>query len=94
MVDEGFGLAGAFGDAEGVGEEFFDEEEVRGGGEGGVEGEDGAGAAEAVAGEVELGHGVYCVGQLGTPRNARVVWRVGLRGEQYGSGDASSRSGH
>lgn len=62
MVDEGFGLAGAFGDAEGVGEEFFDEEEVRGGGEGGVEGEDGAGAAEAVAGEVELGHGVYCAG--------------------------------
>lgn len=60
MVDEGFGLAGAFGDAEGVGEEFFDEEEVRGGGEGGVEGEDGAGAAQAVAGEVELGHGVYC----------------------------------
>lgn len=62
MVDKGFGLAGAFGDAEGVGEEFFDEEEVRGGGEGGVEGEDGAGAAETVAREVELGHGVYCVG--------------------------------
>lgn len=60
MVDEGLGLAGASGDAEGVGEEFFDEEEVRGGGEGGVEGEDGAGAAQAIAGEVELGHGVYC----------------------------------
>ena len=28
---------------------------MRGGGEGGVEGEDGAGAAEAVAGEVEFG---------------------------------------
>ncbi len=55
MVDEGFGFARALGDAEDVGEEFADEEEVRGAGECGVEGEDGAGAAQAVAGEVEFG---------------------------------------
>ena len=58
MVDEGFRLAGGFRDGEDVGEEFFDEGEVGLGVEGGVEGEDGAGAFEAVAGEVELGHGV------------------------------------
>lgn len=55
MIDKGFCFPGAFGDAEDVGEEFFDEEEVGGCCEGGVEGEDGAGAFEAVAGEVELG---------------------------------------
>lgn len=33
---------------------------MRGGGEGGIEGEDGPRAAEAIAGEVELGHGMYC----------------------------------
>lgn len=54
MVDEGFCFAGALRDAEDVGEEFFDEEEVRGGCEGGVKGEDGAGAFEAIAGEVKF----------------------------------------
>lgn len=42
-----------------MGEEFFDEEEVGGCCEGGVEGEDGAGAFEAVAGEVEFRCRVY-----------------------------------
>ena len=44
-----------------MGEEFFDDEEVRLGVEGGIEGEDGPRAFEAVPGEVEFGHGVYCV---------------------------------
>ena len=43
-----------------MGEEFFDEEEVRGSGERGIKGEDGARAAEAVAWEVQFGHGMYC----------------------------------
>ena len=63
MVDEGFCFAGAFGHAEGVGQEFFDQEEVRGGGEGAVEGEDGPRALEAVAGEVEFRHRVDCGGE-------------------------------
>lgn len=42
MIDEGFGFARALRDGEGVCEELFYDEEVRGAGEGGVEGEDGA----------------------------------------------------
>lgn len=79
VVDEGFGLAGALWHAEDVGEELFDEEQVRGGGECGVEGEDGAGAAETVAGEVEFGGCVYCCGMLG-------IWR-GEGGERKDAGD-------
>lgn len=60
VVDEGLGSAGAFRDAEDVPQELLDEREVRGGVEGGVEGEDGAGAAQAVAGEVEFGCCVDC----------------------------------
>lgn len=60
MVDERFGFARALGHAEYVGQELFDEEEVRGGCEGGVEGEDRTGAAEAVAGKVEFGSCVDC----------------------------------
>ena len=59
VVDEGFGFSGAFGDAEDVGEDFFDEEEVWGGGESGVEGKDRAGAFQAIAREVEFGHCMY-----------------------------------
>jgi len=59
VVDEGLGFSRALGHAEDVDEELFDELEVRGGGEGGVEGENGAGAFKAVAGEVEFGHCVY-----------------------------------
>lgn len=61
MVEEGFCLPRALGDAEGVGEELFDELEMWGGCESGVEGEDGAGAFEAVAREVEFGHCVYYI---------------------------------
>ena len=52
-----------------------------GAGEGGVEGEDGAGAAEAVAGEVQFGHcvdcgcGVSCVAGLGG--GGQLFWRRG-----------------
>lgn len=60
VVDEGFGSAGAFRDAEDVRQELFDKDEVRGGVEGGVEGEDRARAAQAVAGEVEFGGRVDC----------------------------------
>ena len=77
MVDKGFGFAGAFGHAEDVGEEFFDDEEVGGGGEGVVEGEDGAGAFEAVAGEVEFGHCVDCGGSMGLA----VRFGLGKKGE-------------
>ena len=77
MVDEGFGFTRAFRDGEGLGEELFDEEEVRGCGEGGVEGEDRARAAEAIAGEVEFGHCVYCsrisIGQGKIVRPKRTV---------------------
>lgn len=60
MVDEGFGFAGPFGDAEDVEEELFEDAEVGFAVEGGVEGEDWAGAFEAVACEMEFFHGVYC----------------------------------
>ncbi len=64
MVDKGLRLARAFRDAEDVQEELFDEAEVRVGVEGGVEGEDGPGAFEAVACEVELFHRVHCTHPL------------------------------
>ena len=49
-----------FGHTEDMCEEFFDDEKVRLAIEGFVEGEDGAGAFEAVSGEVEFRHGVNC----------------------------------
>ena len=54
VVDEWFGFAGGFWDAENVGEELLDEDEVRFGVEGGVKGEDGTGAFEAVAREMKF----------------------------------------
>lgn len=61
VVDEGLGLARALGHAEDVQEHLLEEAEVRLLVELGVEGEDGAGALEAVACEVELFHCVHCV---------------------------------
>ena len=61
MVDEGFCLARALRDPEDMSEEFFEDEEVWLGREGCVEGEDGAGAFEAVARKVEFRHGMYWV---------------------------------
>lgn len=52
VIDEGFGLASAFGHTENVGQKFADEDQVWGGTEVGREGEDGTGAAETVSGEV------------------------------------------
>ena len=60
MVDEGFGFARALWDGEGMCEKFFDEKQMWGGSEGGVEGEDGPRTAETIARKVELGHCVYC----------------------------------
>ena len=56
MINKGFCFPCAFGHTEDVSEEFFDDEEVRGGCEGVVEREYRTGAFEAVAGEMELGH--------------------------------------
>ena len=60
-----------------MGEEFFDHEEVRGGCEGGIEGQDWAGASETVAGEVELGHCVDCIhiAPLAEVRTEKCSWR-------------------
>ena len=52
MIDERFCFSRTLGYAEDVGKKFFDDEKVGRGGEGVVEGEDGAGAFEAVAGEM------------------------------------------
>ena len=52
VVDERFCFACALGYGEGLREKLFDEEEVRGSGEGGIKGENGARAAEAIAWEV------------------------------------------
>lgn len=59
MVHERFDFSSIGRYAEDVGEEVFDQEEGWGGGEGAVEGEEGPGALEAVAGEVEFGCRVY-----------------------------------
>ena len=59
VVDEWFDFSGVGRHAKDVGEEVLDQEEGRGGGEGAVEGEEGPGALEAVAGEVEFGCCVY-----------------------------------
>lgn len=59
VVDEGLGLARALRDAKGVQEELLDHFEVWLGLEGSVEGEDRAGALEAVAREMEFFHCVY-----------------------------------
>ena len=40
-------------------QELFDDEEVRGGGKGRIEGKDGPGAAETIAGEMQFRHCVY-----------------------------------
>ncbi len=56
MIDERFCFPCAFGHTEDVSEKFFDNEEMRGRGEGVIEGEDRTGAFEAVAREVEFGH--------------------------------------
>lgn len=76
VIDEGFCFSGAFRYAEDVSEDFFDEEEMWGGGEGGVEGEDGSGAFETIAGEVKFGHGVYWERVLAGCK--KVKWRLGL----------------
>ena len=60
MVHERFYLSRVGRDPENVGEQVFDQEEGRGGGEDAVEGEEGPGALEAVAGEVEFRGCVYC----------------------------------
>ena len=52
VVDERFCFARALGHGKCVREELFDEEEVRGSGEGRIKGKDGTRAAEAVAWEV------------------------------------------
>ena len=59
MVDERFRFACALRHTESVSEEFFDDEEMWCGGEGGIKGEYGSGAFEAIAWEVKFGHGVY-----------------------------------
>ena len=59
MVDEWFCLASALGHAEGVGEKFFDYEEVWCGCECGVEREDRSRALQTVAWEVEFRHGMH-----------------------------------
>ena len=59
MVDEGFRLSRAFWHTEDVGEELFDDEEVRLGRECCVKRQYRAGAFEAVASEVEFRHGMY-----------------------------------
>ncbi len=56
MIDKGFCFPGALGYTEDVSEKFFYDKEVRCSSEGVVEGENWAGAFEAVAGKVELGH--------------------------------------
>nr|POE65232.1 hypothetical protein CFP56_34899 [Quercus suber] len=86
VVDERLDLAAAGGDAEGVGQELLEQAGVGELVEGGVEGEDGAGALEAVAGEVELLHSVHvlavqldggAVGRLGEP-DVEVLALAGL----------------
>lgn len=59
MVDEGLGFPGAFGHAEDVEEEFFEDAEMGRRIEGGIEGENGARALQTVSCEVELFHCVY-----------------------------------
>ena len=59
MVDKGLRLSRALGYTEDVGEEFFDQTEMRSGVEGAIKGQNGARAFEAVPCEVELVHGMY-----------------------------------
>jgi hypothetical protein len=74
VVGEGFYFAAAGGHAEVVGEQFLDDSGVGLLVEAGVEAEDGAGALEAVAGEVEL---LGCVDVLAVHFDSRAVRRLG-----------------
>ena len=60
VVDERFCFASVLGNAECVGEKFFDDEEVRCGCECRIEREYRSRPLQTVAWEVELGHGMYC----------------------------------
>lgn len=60
VIDEGFHFTSAFGYAEDVEEEFFEDAEMGRGIESCVEGEYGPRAFEAVSCEVEFFHCVYC----------------------------------
>lgn len=73
MVNKGLGLAGGLGDAKLLSEELLDEFEMGLRVESGVKGQDRTGSLEAVAGEMQLLHGVQV---LHVELDRGAVWRL------------------
>ena len=83
VVDEWFCFSSTFGDTEDMEEQFFEEAEVRCAIEIRVEGENGAGAFEAIPCEVEFLHCVYYPLVSLKSKTRAYIWEMGKYSSAY-----------